>query len=202
MFNSKIRSKVFFLFLFTIVFSLQGCGAERDTPFNPGGNSGSSSSRGLGNSLPDFEKLIEGSEPALPYSDSKQLVAIRDFNEMSLYWDAYVTTEDWDESVVDFETGQVFLFDRGELGDCASILDIKSVRAYDYSANTVKVIIRYEDSAEASSRSSSSNSSSSSSSSSSFSEPNCNIDTNDPNHPFTFYFVPSRKRLVIEEIIE
>lgn len=179
---------------------LQGCGAERDTPFNPDTSNSSSS---LGSNISGVQSLREGTNPTAAYGESKQLIAIRDQEQMNLYWDDYVSDTDWDDDVVDFETGQVLLIDRGNIGNCSRLIDVQNVKAYDHSSNTVKVVIKYTDSGTTSNSSSSSSSSeSSSSSSSSFSEPSCTLDPSNPNQPFRFYFIPSRKVMVFQEDIE
>lgn len=193
---------------------LQGCGAERDTPFN-GGNSNSSSSS-LGTKISDVINIIneldednvdERTEPSALDSTSKRLVAIRNDEEMESYWDDYINDLRWEEDTtnmdIDFEVGQVLLIDQGELGDCDKLISIRDVDAYDHSPNTVKVVIKYRDSGKSSSSSSSSSSSeSSSSSSSSYSEPDCPVNQSESNQPFRFYFIPSRKVMVFQEDIE
>ena len=183
---------------------LQGCGAERDTPFNPSTTSSSSSSS-LGNSIDSPTNILleqqnqtERTEPSpLLQSTSKQLIAIRTPDEMNYYWDLYINDFDWSTDVVDFTEGQVFLWDGGEQGNCDPLLDFASIKAYDHSPNSVKLVIKYTDVGKPSS-----SSSSSSSSGSSYSEPNCTIDTQNPNHPFRFYYVHSRKVLVFQEEIQ
>ena len=138
-------------------------------------------------------------------STTKRLVAIRDFEQMNSYWDEYINDLEWTtEEKIDLETGQVLLIDLGELGDCSKLINIQNVSAYDHSPNTVKVVIKYSDAGKTSSSSSQSSvsSSSESSSSSSYSEPNCEVNPGEPNHPFRFYFIPSRKVMVFQEDIE
>ncbi len=171
---------------------LQGCGAERDTPFNPSTTSSSSSSS-LGTTLSGTERLYSGTTPLYTPPDlNKKLLVIRDDVQMDYYWGKYVSNDPWDADIVNFEEGQVLLIDRGQLGQCDSLIDIKSVAFYDHSANTVKAVIKYGDSGN----------SSSASSSSSNSAPNCINDLGTINQPFRFYYVPSRKVLVIQEDIQ
>lgn len=172
---------------------LQGCGAERDTAFNPSTTSSSSSSS-LGTSLSGTERLYSGTTPLYTPDDlNKKLVAIRNETQMDYYWGKYVSNDPWDGDVVNFDEGQVLLIDRGQLGQCDSLISIKSVAFYDYSPNSIKAVIKYDDTGNSSSASSAS--------SSSYSEPNCDDGLGTVNQPFRFYYVPSRKVLVIQEDI-
>jgi len=185
----KLLSPVLLVAVLTAL--LPSCGGERDTAFNPG-TSNSSSSSSLGTSLSGQERLYSGNTPVYtPEDTNKKLIAIRDAAEMDELWATYASADPWDADVVNFDEGQVLLIDRGQLGQCESLIDVKSVAVYDYTANTVKVVIKYGDSGN-----------SSSSSSSSYSEPNCDKSLSTVNQPFRFYYIPSRKVMVFQEDIQ
>lgn len=178
---------------------LQGCGSERDTPFNPGGTSSSSSSS-LGTSITGFDRLRSGTKPITTPADlNKKLIAIRDEADMDQYWAAYVgfaQGDEWDKDKVDFELGQVLLIDRGQLGQCDDIISFDRLQLYDHTEHTVKAIIRFNETGR-----SSASSTSSSGSSSSYVEQDCDKGLGTINQPFVFYYIPSRKVLVFQENI-
>lgn len=207
MFNHKIHSKTFLLFLFTITVLLQGCGAERDTGFNPTPSSSNSSSLGAEMTV---TTVYTGESPQNPYepdsSDHKQIIIIRSVDELDAYWDAYNPPENFTLTSDDFEKGQVILYDQGNIGVCIQKLVFNtSIKAFDYTSNSAKVVFKFRDIDKPSSSSKSSNSSSSdsssstdsSASSSNYSEPTCDDPT--VKRPYGFYYVPTRKKLLIEE---
>jgi hypothetical protein len=165
---------------------LQGCGGQRDEPFDPGT---SHSSRGAAVTI---SKLISGDAPFTAVAAEGRLVKIRDLDSFEVYWDEY--TNDPHDTVA-FDTGQVLLVDLGEKNACERKLTLKQYAAYEGSVNSVIVVLDYTD-ADASSNSSSSTSSERSSSNSSS---NSSCSTVGTTHPFYFYYVKSRDEIVIEE---
>lgn len=184
---------LFSLCLAALLALLQACGAERDTPFNPSNSTTSSSSSSLGPSISGYENLFDGTEPLFtPEDTNKKLIAIRDATEMDELWSTYASNTQWNQDIVDFDEGQVLLIDRGQIGYCDKLITLNTIKVYDHTANTVKVIIKYTDTGT----------SSSSSSSSSYSEPNCDSGFGKINQPFRFYYIPSRKIMVFQEDIQ
>lgn len=197
MFTIKIHPKLFFLFLFTITFSLQGCGSERDTPFNPTNNSSNSGDPTLGASV-EINLLVSGDDPLLPFADDgRSIIVLRNETEFEQYLDAY-TTAPITGSYPDFTQGQVLLIDEGLQDTCTQKLSFRSIRANKYSTNSVKVTIDYRDQDSPNSSSSNSASSVSSASSSSAGPLNC-TDVAGEVRSFRFYFIESRARIMVDD---
>ncbi len=175
----------FVLFISTL---LAACGAERDTPFNPSGGTSSASSIPIGASVTMTEIYkSDAPQPSLVDTASKQIVTIRTQEEFDYFWDTYANGQTFSE--IDFELGQVILLDLGNIGTCTQLLNYRSNKANKFSDNTVRVVFSYRDTRN--------NSSNSSAANSSYSESSCaNIENK---RPFYFYYVESRKKIVVEE---
>ena len=122
-------------FVLAAVF-LQGCGAERTTPFNPDISSSSSSGAAV-----SIQLIRQGTSTSigLDHSD-KRLQVFRNEN------DYYGITDDYDNSGLpaqNFDNGQVVLIDLGEQDSCKQRLEFSSLRAEEAGAEGVKVVISY-----------------------------------------------------------
>lgn len=193
-----------------LILSISGLvacgGSDRDEPFNPGISSSASSNQPTQGARIDNTVLLEHSDPLQPFGEGKQVIILREEDEFRLYYDAY-SNEPYDASVVDFETGQVVLIDEGYVHKCNESLSFRSFGVFELSNNTAKITLNYRDHDRPTSSSSVSSSdwyqSSSSSNSSSSSLSDC---TNDSpliakKRQFRFYFVNTRKTLVVEELV-
>jgi hypothetical protein len=180
----------FFKFSFVLLIStlLAACGAERDTPFNPSGGTSSSSSIPVGATV-TMTKIYESEAPQPTYfnTTNKQIITIRTQDEFDYFWDNYASGQTFNE--IDFELGQVILLDLGNIGTCTQLLTYRSNKANDFSNNTVRVVFSYRDTQNSSAQNSSANSS--------YSESSCANTEN--KRPFYFYYVESRKKIVVEE---
>lgn len=170
-------------FLFLICTLLAACGAERDTPFNPSSNTSSASSIPVGASVTmNLLYQSDAPQPSFVETASKNITVIRTQEEFDYYWDTYANGQTFNE--IDFELGQVILLDLGNIGTCTQLLNYRSNKANDFSDNTVRVVFSFRDTQN-------------SASASSFSESSCaNIEDK---RPFYFYYVESRKKIVVEE---
>jgi hypothetical protein len=129
------RAKLGLTVLLTAAF-LQGCGAERTTPFNPDLSSSSSSAAAVTTQL-----IRQGTATSmvLDYSD-KRLQVMREDDE---YYDLtdYYDTSGWPSQ--NFDNGQVVLIDLGEQDSCKQRLEFSSLRAEDAGTEGVKVVVGY-----------------------------------------------------------
>jgi hypothetical protein len=151
---------------------LQGCGAERTTPFDPD-NSSSSSSQAVS---VDVAQILVGTEPHTDIDHKeKNLNVMRDEDEYVKIGDYYVSTG-LDEQ--NFDDGQVVLIDMGDTDGCKQHLTFSSLTAKEAGDDSVKVVIKYNEVAAGTSNCSSTNT-----------------------RPFYFYYVRSRGALVFEENI-
>jgi hypothetical protein len=181
-------NKFKFVSIFLCVLMLSACGAERDTPFNPSGNTNSSSAASIGASVPVKEIYkydeINPAQPAFVDFTNKQIVVAGTEDEFEYYWDIYkngvaIPTD------LDFEKIQVVILDLGNIGNCTQNTNYRNIRANEYSNNSVLVSFNYRESG-------SSASSTSSSSASSCADP-------EEKRPFYFYSIESRKKILIDE---
>lgn len=174
--------------------SLAACGGgDRDTPFNPGTGNSSNSSLLTGGQKITITRMLDKNNPALPFGEHKQIVVLRDDNEFYKYWQAYAPDEVYDSNLVDFEVGQVVLYDQGAINNCDANITFRTYSANDLSTNTARVIFDYRDMSKPSSNSSSEYSSSSLTSCANSSAGVIY------NRVFRFYFVETRKTIMFEE---
>ncbi|MBK8188226.1 MAG: hypothetical protein IPK77_13780 [Cellvibrio sp.] len=174
--------------IFFSALILSACGAERDTPFNPSGNTNSSSAASIGASVPVKEIYkydeINPAQPVFIDFTNKQIVVASTEDEFEYYWDIYkngvaIPTD------LDFDKVQVVILDLGNIGNCTQITSYRNIRANEYSGNTVLVNFNYRESGSSSSTSSSSSASSC-----------ANLEEK---RPFYFYSIESRKKILIDE---
>ncbi len=188
---NKQTFNIFFSALVGVVM-LQGCGGQRDEPFDPGE---SNSSRGAAVTI---TKIISGDIPFTAVSPEGNLVKIRDLDTFEIYRNKYTNET---HEAVDFVTGQVLLVDLGEKNACERKLTLKQYAAYEGSVNSVIVVLDYADVDGTIDSSSSTSSTSSSSISSSNSSSNSSCSTAGTTHPFYFYYVKSRDEIIVEESV-
>jgi hypothetical protein len=115
---------------------LQGCGAERTTPYNPVASSSSSSAVAI-----TTQPIAQGTTNSvlLDYSD-KRLQVMRESDDYYYITDYYENTGFPEQS---FDNGQVVLIDLGEQDSCKQRLEFSSLRAEEAGAEGVKVVVSY-----------------------------------------------------------
>jgi uncharacterized protein YceK len=121
----------------TAAILLQGCGAERSTPYSPDSSSSSSSVTSV-----TITELTEGESPRLVVDNIDKNIQV--FHGR----DAYFNIGDrYSNSLVeqDFTAGQVVLVDLGETDSCANRLVFSSVSAQTEGVNSVKLVISYSE---------------------------------------------------------
>ncbi len=182
-FNKPISKPIFFLVV--SLFLLQGCGGQRDEPFN--GDS-SSSSRGATVKVENLRSDKDPIEGADIVNEEKKIIFILDKPRFLELWRNYTIAVAPDP---DMDVGQVVLIDLGKKRICDRKVTLKSVTAFDASVNSAELIIEFED------VDGNSSSTSDSSSSSSASSASCDNETQE--QPYYFYYVKTRKELVPEE---
>lgn len=125
------------LFSVGILSTLQGCGAERDTPFNP--------------DTSEEDAVIVDSDPIK--SGNKDNANVLDFDNKLLQ---VITNEDDYFEMIDkytdnrptapnFNNGQVVFIDLGEKDSCENYLTLSELIAQEEGDNGVKVVIDYNE---------------------------------------------------------
>lgn len=129
------RAKLGLTVLLTAAF-LQGCGAERTTPFNPDLSSSSSSAAAV-----NTQTITQGTTTSrvLDYTD-KRLQVMRNRDD---YYDITGGYVNFNLPEQKFDNGQVVLIDLGEQDSCKQRLEFSSLRAEEAGAEGVKVVITY-----------------------------------------------------------
>lgn len=129
------RAKLGLTVLLTAAF-LQGCGAERTTPFNPDVSSSSSSAAAV-----TTQVITQGTATSsvLDYTD-KRLQVMRESVE---YYDITDYYENSSLPEQKFDIGQVVLIDLGKQDSCKQHLEFSSLRAEDAGTEGVKVVVSY-----------------------------------------------------------
>jgi len=122
-------------FVLAAVF-LQGCGAERTTPYNPDISSSSSSAVAI-----ITQSITQGTTTSrvLDYTD-KRLQVMRNRDD---YYDITGGYVNFNLPEQNFDSGQVVLIDLGEQDSCKQRLEFSSLRAEEAGAEGVKVVISY-----------------------------------------------------------
>jgi hypothetical protein len=115
---------------------LQGCGAERTTPYNPVASSSSSSAIAV-----STQTITQGTTNSvlLDYSN-KRLQVMRNSDD---YYDITDYYENTGFPAQNFDNGQVVLIDLGEQDSCKQRLEFSSLRAEEAGAEGVKVVVSY-----------------------------------------------------------
>jgi hypothetical protein len=115
---------------------LQGCGAERTTPFNPDLSSSSSSAAAV-----NTQTITQGTTTSrvLDHKD-KRLQVMRNRDD---YYDITGGYVNFNLPEQDFDNGQVVLLDLGEQDSCKQHLEFNSLRAEDAGTEGVKVVVSY-----------------------------------------------------------
>jgi hypothetical protein len=115
---------------------LQGCGAERTTPYNPDISSSSSSAIAV-----TTQSITQGTTTSsvLDHND-KRLQVMRNSDDYYDITDGYVN---FNLQSQNFTDGQVVLIDLGEQDSCKQHLEFNSIRAEEAGAEGVKVVISY-----------------------------------------------------------
>jgi len=123
------------IILLAAVF-LQGCGAERTTPYNPDISSSSSSAVAV-----TTQAITQGTTTSsvLDHTD-KRLQVMRNSDDFYDITNGYV---DFNLALPDFVAGQVVLVDMGEQDSCKQHLEFNSIRAEEAGTEGVKVVISY-----------------------------------------------------------
>ena len=129
------RAKLGLTVLLTAAF-LQGCGAERTTPFNPDVSSSSSSAAAI-----NTQTITQGTSTpiGLDHSD-KRLQVMRNSDDYDDITNYYVNVNLPEQN---FDNGQVVLIDLGEQDSCKQRLEFSSLRAEDAGTEAVKVVVSY-----------------------------------------------------------
>lgn len=129
------RAKLGLTVLLTAAF-LQGCGAERTTPFNPDLSSSSSSAAAV-----NTQAITQGTSTRIELDHSdKRLQVMRNRDDYYDITDYYVNDNLPEQN---FDNGQVVLVDLGEQDSCKQRLEFSSLRAEDAGAEGVKVVVSY-----------------------------------------------------------
>ncbi|MDO3383186.1 hypothetical protein [Gilvimarinus algae] len=165
-----------------LVLVLAGCGSERDEPFDPGPGAGEEPGEGDPERI-SVRKLLDGEQTLLDIDGERQLLVFRDEDEYWLFLDRYTDTLPANEP--DFEQGQVALIDLGEREDnnCEYYLSLETVYAEEVDDDAARLVLEYDP---------------------------VSVDTGvscpeeDPQiiRPYYFYYIDSRRELVISESVE
>ena len=191
-FNKQSINTFFCILISTIV--LQGCGGQRDEPFNP-----STSSTGAGATV-ESRLILSEDKVKMPRLDGKHYLVINTDKELTDVWDAYTDTQ-LDKTLADMSVGRAILYDAGEIGNCPQKLSYKGPVANETSVNSVTIYFKFDDADKASSAASSNSSLSSKSSNSSSSSNSSACVSTKPSRPFYIYYVHSRKELLYGELV-
>jgi hypothetical protein len=115
---------------------LQGCGAERTTPYNPDLSSSSSSAAAV-----TTQSITQGTTTfrELDHKD-KRLQVMRNDDDFYDITNNYV---DFNLAAQNFTDGQVVLIDLGEQDSCKQHLEFTSLRAEDAGTEGVNVVVSY-----------------------------------------------------------
>jgi len=171
--NKQLNTLGALLFCALASVLLQGCGAERTTPFDPDTSSSSSSSSVT---KIDVNEEASGTQPFSSTIDhkDKSLNVMRSDEEYNTIANFYVdhTLDD-----VSFTAGQVVLVDMGETNDCDRHLDFSSLTAQEDGDNSIRVVVKYNERAE--------------------NLANCSGTT----RPYYFYYIDQRGPIIFEEKI-
>lgn len=183
-------------FMCTLLMStllLYGCGGERE--FSSSGSTSSNSGIELNVQLLANASKIEGTGGV---NDNQKFDTMDDENSYLALWQQYTNRA---PQSIDFAKGQVVLYDSGTRNVCDPQFTVKNVKAYEDGT-----VIFYLTNRKASSSSLSSNSSSNSNSESSSSQVSSSANSSSssicdtqatPNHPFAFYYIPTRVPLFV-----
>lgn len=143
--NHTLKKSTHLFALLLSIGLIAGCGAERDTAFNPDTDTEETGD------LVDSSLIEAGNQKEtniLLDEDNRRLQVIKNENDFSALLDSYSLTN-FDEP--DFENGQVVLIDMGETDSCEERLTFSSLKAYETGDKGVKVVITYNEQAAATS---------------------------------------------------
>lgn len=156
---------------------LSACGAERDEPFDPGTDEDTDEETAERLSV---SRILRGEQTLLAIDGQKQTHVFSNEDDYFLFLDRYSDTLPANEP--DFETGQVILVDLGEREDsnCDYHLDLNSITAEVIDDDTGLVTLNFSaptvDTSDA-----------------------CPLEDPSTHRPWYFYFVETRRSLLIEE---
>lgn len=171
-----------FLWCLLLVCALAGCGSEREEPFDPGNGNGDDDED------PDraritVSRILHDDQTLLEVDGDRQNLILRDEDSYFLYFDRYSDTLPADEP--DFNTGQVVLLDLGarEDSNCDYRLELQSVYAEEYNEEAARLVVNLQ-AQEAGNQA------------------DCPVEDAEILRPFYFYYVDSRRPLIIAETID
>lgn len=176
-----MRSKNFLLLLL-LAGALAACGAERDEPFDP-------DTGGTDDDDPDRERItvdqvLRADTTLLDIDGDRQNLIFRDEDTYFLFLDRYTDTLPANDP--DFASGQVVLIDLGERedSDCDYRLELKSVYAEEYNDNAARMVLNLREREATAAKE------------------DCPAEDAESLRPFYFYYVASRRPLIIAETID
>ena len=171
-----------FLWCLLLVCALAGCGSEREEPFDPGNGSGDDDDD------PDrtpitVSRILHDDQTLLLIDGDRQNLILRDEDTYYLYYDRYSDAPPTEEP--DFDTGQVVLLDLGarENNSCNHRLELRSVAAEEYNDDTARLVVTLRERVAGS-------------------QAGCPEEDPEVLRPFYFYYVDTRRPLIIAETID
>jgi hypothetical protein len=175
----QTKKSATFALLFSVFIGLQGCGGERDEPFDPGTDDEDD------DYTVSVEHIVEAEDSEPLFSNgspkAKRLEIIKDEDEYLDIFSDYIADSSYEAP--DFATGQILLYDAGDSKVCARKLILQQVAAHENATNenVVRVTLTYREKAATAAGS-------------------C-ADENAETRPFKFIYIKTRKDIIISETL-